>query len=185
MVGIPEGQRLNFAVYALREGADLERVCRALGWKEFEDLTALVLDKNEYRVVKHFRFKGVGRRYEIDVLGLKEPIILCVECKRWRQSWRRAATVEVVKKQAERTKALAKCLPEPKDRLRVAKWKEINIMSLVVVLSDTPIKMFDGFPVIPIFNFNSFLNEMQAYMDELTLLKVTQKSQESLNKIYE
>lgn len=170
-IEVSEGQRMNLIIYALREGADLERICRALGWGEFEDLAALVLEQNGYRTKKHFRFKGPTRRYEIDVVGIKEPRILSVECKRWKRSWRTAATVDVVRMQVERTRALEKYLPEPKDRLKVAEWKEVKLMPVVITLSDTPLKIFNGVPVIPIFHFNSFLNEMQAYSDELTFFE--------------
>jgi len=159
-------QRLSLAVLALREGADMERVCKALGWREFEDLVALALDQKEFEVKKHFRFKR-SRRYEIDVVGLKEPLVLSVECKHWKRSWRRAATIDAVRAQVDRTRALAQSLPEPRDRLGVARWGEVRFMPLVLTLSNTPLKICDGVPVVPIFHFNSFLNEMKTYMDEL------------------
>lgn len=161
-------QKLSLAVFAIKEGADVERVCKTLGWREFEDLVALALDQNGFEVEKHFRFKKAGKRYEIDVVGLKEPLVLSVECKHWKQSWKRAATIDTVRMQVERTKALAQSLPEPKDRLGIAKWKEVRFMPLVLTLSNTPLKIYEKVPIVPIFYFNSFLDEMKAYMDELT-----------------
>ncbi len=170
-------QRLNLAIFSLREGADIERVCRALGWREFEDLTALALEQNGYGVKKHFRFKGSNRRYEIDVVGLKEPLILSVECKHWRRSGR-AATVNAIRMQVERTKSLAQYV-KPIDRLGVAEWREVKLLPLVLTLSDTVLKIFNGVPVVPIFNLNSFLNEMQAYPDKIMFFKakITEESQ--------
>jgi hypothetical protein len=48
--------RLKLATCILQEGGDIERVCKALGWREFEDLTVLILDQNEFNTKKHFRF---------------------------------------------------------------------------------------------------------------------------------
>jgi Holliday junction resolvase-like predicted endonuclease len=165
-IELSEENRLNLAVFSLEEGADIEKVCRVLGWDEFEDLVARVLEQNNYRTQKHFRFKGLKRRYEIDVIGLNEPIVLSVECKRWNRSGR-AAMVDVVRMQVERTVSLARYLPEPRDRLGVARWREVKFIPLVLILSNTSFKISDGVPIIPIFHLNSFLNEMQAYNDKL------------------
>ena len=163
-------ERLNLAVLAIREGADVERVSKVLGWSEFEDLVALILEQHGFNVKKHFRLKASGKRYEIDVIGLKEPFALSVECKHWKRSWRRAATIEVINVQRERTKALIQSIPEPKDRLKISKWREVKVIPLILTLSDTPLKLYEGTAVVPIFHFNSFLNEMQHYMDELIIL---------------
>jgi Holliday junction resolvase-like predicted endonuclease len=169
-VKVSEGQRINLVIFTLKECADLERVCRALGWKEFEDLVALILEHNSYRVMKHFRFKGLSRRYEIDVIGVEEPFILSIECKHWKQSWRRAATIDAVKTQVERTKALVQHFPELKDRLGLARWKKTKCIPLVSTLSNTPIKVFDRVPVVPIFYLNNFLNEIQKHIDRMMML---------------
>ena len=168
-VKVSEDQRLKLVIFTLKEGADVERVCSALGWKEFEDLVALILEHNGYRVSKHFRFKAPTRRYEIDVIGVEDPFVLSVECKHWKYSWRRAATIDAVKKQVERTKALAQYLPEPKDRLGIAKWEKTKYMPLVSTLPNTPVRAFNGVPVIPIFYLNSFLNEVEKHIDEFTI----------------
>ncbi len=167
-----ERQRLSLAVLAVRGGADVERVCKALGWREFEDFVGFALDQNGFAVEKHFRFRGAGKRYEVDVVGLREPLMLSVECKHWKQSWKRGATMDIVRRQIERTRALAKSLPEPKDRLRIARWKEVKLIPIISTLSDAPLKIYEGVPVVPIFYFNSFLAEMNTCMNELTAFSV-------------
>jgi len=169
-------QRLGLALFALGEGADVERVCKALGWREFEDLAAIALEHNGFKTKKHFRFKTSGKRFEVDVVGLREPLALSVECKHWRRSWVRAATVDAVRTHVKRTEALAHFLPEPKDRLGVARWREVRVMPLVLTLSKTPLKIYDGVPVVPIFYFNNFLNEMQTYMDGLMFFPMVKPS---------
>ncbi|MFH0749211.1 MAG: restriction endonuclease [Candidatus Bathyarchaeota archaeon] len=169
-IKISEKQRLNLAIFALQKGADLERVCQALGWKEFEDFVAFVLEQNNFKTIKHYRFKGVKRRYEIDVIGLKKPLLLSVECKHWKRSWRRAATISAIQTQIERTISLSQFLPEPRDRLGIAIWSEVEIIPLLLTLSNTPIKIFEGVPVIPIRFLNNFLNEMLKYMENFMII---------------
>jgi len=77
-------QRIALAIHALKLGADLENVCRLLDWDEFEQVIFLALKVNRYKVKKNFRFKWNNRKWEIDVLGLKKPLIICVDCKQWR-----------------------------------------------------------------------------------------------------
>ena len=169
-------QRLELALLALGEGADVERVCKSLGWKEFEDLVAIAFEFNGFKTTKHFRFKGSGKRYEIDVVGLKEPLVFSVECKRWKRSWVRGAMVNVVRRQMERTEALIHFLPEPKDRLDLARWREVRIIPLVLTLSKTPLKLCDGVPIVPIFFFNNFLNEVQSYIEVITSFTLAKTS---------
>jgi len=74
-------QRLKLAVYAVQLGADLETVSSHLQWKEFENMAAFALERNGYGVVRNLRFKHAGRRWEIDVVGFRRPMVLCVDCK--------------------------------------------------------------------------------------------------------
>ena len=71
--------------------------------------------------------------------------------------------------QVQRTKALAQYIPEPKDRLRIAEWRKLNIIPIVLTLSNTPVKIFEGVPIIPVF-YNSFFNDIQRHIDELMVL---------------
>ena len=48
-------QRIQLAIYAIKEGIDIEKVCRALSWREFEDIVILILEYNGFKTLKHFR----------------------------------------------------------------------------------------------------------------------------------
>ena len=75
-------QRLKIAFRAISLGADIERVCRNLSWKEFEDVAVMAFQTNGYSTIKHFRFRYENRMWEIDVLAIKGKIVVCVDCKR-------------------------------------------------------------------------------------------------------
>jgi Holliday junction resolvase-like predicted endonuclease len=99
-------QRMKLAIKAVNWGADPKTVCKPLGWDEFEDFAEFALKAGGYKTYKHFRFKGDKRRYEIDIIALKQPFILSIDCKHWKRSWQRAATSKIVVSQVDRTVAL-------------------------------------------------------------------------------
>jgi len=166
-------QRLELAMLAIKGGADIERVCKLLGWREFEDLAVLVLGCNGFSTRKHFRFKTQGRWFEIDVLGIEEPLVLSIDCKRWRRSWQRSATMRIVEKQLRRTLALVNSFQSLGNRLEVNGWKGVRVLPLILTMSETPLKTYDKVPVIPIFYFQNFLNnEMNTYINEFMVYEV-------------
>jgi len=164
-------QRLRLSTMAVKEGVDLEHAYRYLGWGEFEDAAVFALEANNFSTRKHFRFK-TSARFEIDVLGFKEPLILSIDCKHWRRSWIRAAFARAVKKQVSRSLELAKFLSEPKKSFRVCGWKRAVVMPIILTLSDTPLKVYEQVPVVAIFRFQDFLYNLPTYVSNLASFDV-------------
>jgi len=88
--------RLRLAVKAVSLGADIEHVSAFFSWQEFEDIAALALERNGYVVTKNLRFKHAGRRWEIDVVGCRKPLVLCVDCKHWQRGVKPSALRKIV-----------------------------------------------------------------------------------------
>ena len=89
-------QRLNLATLAINHGISIEQVAHNLEWQEFEDLAIRVLHHHSYSTKKHYRFKHHDRRFEIDIVGVKQPLILSIDCKHWKKSWQRSATLQMI-----------------------------------------------------------------------------------------
>lgn len=83
LVEVDNVKRLRLAIYALHMGADAELLTSLLRWNEFEDFAALVLEQNGWVVMKNVRFKEGGRQWQIDVVGYRKPVVVCVDCKHW------------------------------------------------------------------------------------------------------
>jgi Holliday junction resolvase-like predicted endonuclease len=164
-------QRFYLALHALRKGLDLEAVCETLDWREFEDLATFALERNGYKATKHFRFK-TSRRYEVDVLGLKEPHILVIECKHWKRSWQRAATHKFVDAHRKRAEAFAKYATAAKGRLGLDRWREIKLVPIVITLSETPVKVHSEIPIVPIFYLQNVLTELELLLGWLIELDI-------------
>ena len=118
-------QRMKLAIKAVNWGVNPKTVCKPLGWDEFEDFAEFSLKAGGYRTFKHFRFKNVKRRYEIDIIALKQPFMLSIDCKHWKRSWLRAATSKIVASQVDRTNAFCLSLSQHVARLTIETLKEI------------------------------------------------------------
>ena len=99
--------RLKLAVKAVALGADIERISGFLRWLEFEDIAAMALERNGYIVAKNVRFKCAGRKWEIDIVGCKKPLVICIDCKHWHHGMSPSALKKIVEAQVERTRAIA------------------------------------------------------------------------------
>jgi hypothetical protein len=165
-------QRLELAMEAVKLGADIERVCRFLGWQEFENFAILALGYNLFETQKHFRFKWANRWWEIDILGFKEPLILSVDCKHWKRSWQHTAIMRIVDAQIKRAKSFSQALPKIKGKIGIAKWREVEIMPVILTLGATPFKFYKQVPIVPIFQFRSFINELPAFVNCLATFRV-------------
>jgi len=162
LIDASQVQRVKIAVYALKLGADSERVCSLLSWNEFESVATQVFEINGYRTMKNFRFKHASKRWEIDVVATKKPLILCVDCKHWKRGWQRAATVKAVETQTERTQAFAKTLPNYNKKAKLENWETATVIPMVMSLKPGPYKFHNNVPVVPVLQLQDFINELPA-----------------------
>lgn len=159
-------QRLRLAVYAVRLGADLEHVCSFLGWREFERVAVVAFERNGYEVVENLRFKHAGRRWEIDVVGFKKPLVVCVDCKHWCKGIYPSALKKIVEKQVERAFAFAE-YASTFEKFSCAAWDKVKVVPAVLSLVPSRFKFYGGVPVVPIFQLQDFLDQLPAHVDRL------------------
>jgi Holliday junction resolvase-like predicted endonuclease len=161
-------QRVKVAIHAIQRGADFERVCRFLQWKEFENLAAEGFKANNYNVRSNFRFKHAEKRWEIDLLAYKKPLIVCVDCKHWHHGWSRAAIVKAVEMQIRRTKALADAFPMVYEKIGLQSWNRALFVPTVLSLTQGPFRFHRKVPIVPVLKLQNFLNELLAHTPSLT-----------------
>lgn len=174
-IEVDSEQRLILAIEALKANADVGRVCRVLDWREFEELTSKALEANCFSVTKHLMFKHSGRRYEIDVVGSKEPLLMCADCKHWRSGLGRRRIQTAARKQFERMRYLAEEMPRQASRIGIAAWNRAVILPTVITLSDAIRGLHDGIPIVPILRLGSFLKELNPLDRELATIVVNLK----------
>ena len=161
-------QRLKVAIAALKLGADFEKVCQYLKWDEFEGFSMKVLEYHNYNVLKNLRFKDGKKRWEIDLLACKKPVIISVDCKHWKSNWSRGTISRLAEVQVARTRSLAMILPKIWDKLALEHWRGVKVLPIILSLRPGPFKLHNNVPIVSIFQFQSFLSDLPAQIEHLT-----------------
>ena len=159
--------RLKLAVKAVSIGADIEHVSNLLRWQEFEDIAAVALERNNYVAAKNVRFKHAGRRMEIDVVGCRKPLVICIDCKHWRHGTGSSALRRIAEAQVERTRALAESLPNVSLEIECAKWDKAKFVPAILTLIPVSFKFYDKVPIVPVLQLQDFLSQLPAYTEPL------------------
>jgi Holliday junction resolvase-like predicted endonuclease len=167
-VEIDSRNRMKLAVNSISLGADIERVSAFFSWQEFEEIAALALERNDYVAVKNARFKQGGRRWEIDVIGCRKPLVLCVDCKHWRRGLKPSALRRIVEAQVKRTRALADTLPVASLKVECSRWKKAKFVPLILSLIPSSFKFCNNVPIVPILQLQDFLMQLPAEVESLT-----------------
>ncbi len=167
LVEVDGNSRLQLAVRAVELGADVERVSDFLDWQEFESIAALALERNGYGVTKNLRFKHAGRRREIDVVGCRKPLVVCIDCKHWRHGISPSVLAKIVAAQVDRVGTLADFLPEVSVKVECANWDKAKFVPVILSLVPSRFKFCDNVPVVPVLQFQDFLSQLPAYMNSL------------------
>ena len=175
-VTVDSNSRLKLAVKAASLGADVEQISLLLCWQEFEEIAALALKNNGYTVQKNLRFKHEGKRWEIDVVGCKKPLVICIDCKHWQRAISSSALKRIIDLQKQRTLALADSLPNISLKLECAKWEKAKFIPSVLSLIPSAFKFYDKVPVVPILQLQDFISQLPAYTEELKFFPKTFKT---------
>jgi Holliday junction resolvase-like predicted endonuclease len=161
-----QNQRLDLAVKTVEAGVDLEKVGRALGWLEFEEIVAHVFEENGYRVKRRFRFSANGRRWEIDVLAVRRPLVVCVECKHWSRGLGNTTARKIVESHMAKVQVLSEVAGRLR-RLGLEGWNRAVFVPMALSLQSARNRIYRRVPVVSVFELPSFLNEFEGQMDWL------------------
>ena len=164
-------QRLEIAVRAIKAGADFERVNRALGWREFEEMVAYTFEENGYRVSRRFRFQAEGRRWEIDVLAARKPLVVCAECKHWSRGLGNATARKIVETHLEKVQVLNENLDKVVKRLRLRGWKQAVFVPIALSLTPARSRIYRRIPIVSVFELPRFLSEFEGQLEWLVNFK--------------
>jgi Holliday junction resolvase-like predicted endonuclease len=166
-VEVENSGRVKLAIKAASLGADVEHISNLLCWQEFEEITAFALKSNGYKVSNNVRFKNATRRWEIDVVGCKKPLVICVDCKHWQHAITPSALKRIVNSQVERTRAFADSLPNIALKLECVKWTEAKFIPCILSLMPSSFKFYYEVPIVPVLQLQDFLNQLPVYTESL------------------
>jgi len=151
-----DGDKLKTAIMLIKSGFPLDEVAIALNWKDFEGLTAEILEEKNFAIIKNLIL--TKPRMEIDVVGIKLGIAMLVDCKHWKR-YSASALSEAVKNQVERTKHY------------ISKTPGAIAVPVIVTLYQDKIDFIDRVPIVPIFQFSSFVDEFYGNLQEMKTIE--------------
>ena len=166
-IQVTSDNRLRLAVRAVSLSADVEHVSAFLRWQEFENIAAIALERSGYVVAENVRFKHGGRKWEIDIVGCKKPLVTCIDCKHWHHGMTPSALKRLAEAQVERTRALAESLPNVSLEIECAKWNRAKFIPTVLSLTQGSFKYYDMVPIVPVLQLQDFLSQLPAYTESL------------------
>ncbi len=150
------GDKLKIAVALLEKGFPIDEISVALDWRDFEGLTAAILASKDFAVIKNMIL--TKPRMEIDVIGIRLGIAILIDCKHWKR-YSISSLATVVKKQIERTKHY------------VAKTQGAIAVPVIVTLYRDKVDFIQSVPIVPIFQFSSFIDEFYGNIDQMKTIE--------------
>ena len=150
------GDKLKIAITLLQNGFPLDEISIVLDWRDFEGLTAEILSSKNFAVIKNLML--TKPRMEIDVVGIRLGIAILIDCKHWKQ-YSSSSLKSAVRKQIERTKQY------------VAKTSGSMAVPVIVTLYQDKINFIDKVPIVPIFQFSSFIDEFYGNIDQMKTIE--------------
>jgi hypothetical protein len=125
-----------------------------LTWQEFEEHIRHILSHHDFGVGFRKVFKAGGRGYQIDVVGYRKDLCLCIDGKKYGRGRHRASSLK-----AEALKHYDRCQ---------AHEGAYGIRSIPVIVSwlDDSLTYENGCFFVPVALLNDFLLNLDAVLEE-------------------
>ena len=151
-----DSDKIKVVILALEKGVPIDEAAKHLDWKDFEGLAAQVLELKDFSVIRNLIL--TNPRMEIDVVGIKFGISMLIDCKHWKRH-SQSALEKAVLKQVERTKHY------------VAKTKGAIAAPAIVTLYQDKVSFINNVPIVPIFQFASFVDEFYGNLEDIETIR--------------
>jgi len=151
-----DGDKLKAAIQLIKNGGPLDEISVLLDWKDFEGLVAEILFSKNFAIIKNLIL--TKPRMEIDVIGIRLGVAMLIDCKHWKR-YSSSALSSAVKKQIERTKHY------------ISKTPGAMAVPVIVTLYQDKIDFIDRVPIVPVFQFSSFVDEFYGNLDQMNTLE--------------
>jgi len=151
-----ESDKLKTAIMLIENGFPLDEIAIALNWRDFEGLTAEILESKNFAIIKNLIL--TKPRMEIDVIRIRLGVAMLIDCKHWKK-YDSSSLSTAVKKQVERTKHY------------ISKTPGAIAVPVIVTLYHDKIDFIDRVPIVPIFQFSSFVDEFYGHLEDMNTIE--------------
>jgi hypothetical protein len=124
-------------------------------WQEFEEYIRDILSHHDFEVKFRKVFKAGDRGYQIDVVGYKKDLCICIDAKKYGRGRHRSSSLK-----NEAKKHYDRC---------VAHEDTFKIRSIPIIVSwlDDDLMIENGCIFVPSFMLNDFLLNIYGYLDTM------------------
>ncbi len=150
-----DGDKLKAAIELIKNGGPLDEISIMINWKDFEGLVAEILYSKNFAIIKNLIL--TKPRMEIDVIGIRLGIAMLIDCKHWKR-YSSSTLSSALKKQIARTKHY------------ILKTPGAIAVPVIVTLYHDKIDFIDKVPIVPIFQFSSFVDEFYGNLDQMNTI---------------
>ena len=148
--------KLRVALSDIQEGAPIDEVANNIHWKDFEGLVAEILVSKHFEVLRNFRMKKPTM--EIDVVGKRLGVTMLIDCKHWKRMSYSNLKI-IVDKQIKRAEQY------------IQNKKNMTTVPIIVTLYKEEASFVNGTPIIPIFQFSSFIDEFYGNLEYMNTIE--------------
>ncbi|MBS7287571.1 MAG: restriction endonuclease [Candidatus Freyarchaeota archaeon] len=172
--GFAAPDRIALVESLLAYGFTAEYLASFFTWRDFEAFSDDVLFRHGYSSLRNFRFSRGGRRFEVDILALKKPLVLCVECKHYKKPKTTMLSKQSIERHIERAKALAESMESLTLSMGVSGWGRLKVVPFIITLTQEG--MYKEIPIIPVFKLNTFLLELDQNINSICFFEAEASS---------
>ncbi|MDO8124926.1 MAG: restriction endonuclease [Candidatus Hermodarchaeota archaeon] len=176
----PGYAKVQVAIRALQLGEPERQILQSLTWQEFEEFVAHVFTYYDFQVHHRFRF-STNRRFEIDIIARRKPILFCVDCKQYGVRLGKASVLRTAtEEQLLRTKTLANHFARFQADLGCLDWQAPLFVPMLVTMMHEDIQFNDRTPIVPASNLNGFLLGFEEQLEEMRVVQPSSSRQKRL-----
>ena len=148
--------KLKTALSDIQDGAPIDEVANNIHWKDFEGLVAEILVSKHFEVLRNFRMKKPTM--EIDVVGKRLGVTMLIDCKHWKRMSYSNLKI-IVDKQIKRAEQY------------IQNKKNMTTVPIIVTLYKEETSFVNGTPIVPIFQFSSFIDEFYGNLEYMNTIE--------------
>jgi hypothetical protein len=164
-VRLTNSARFMLAFEAVKRGA-LQQVARALTWQEFEAFTEECLQTVGFDTKKGIIVKHDSRRWQIDVIARKSPMILAIDCKHWESPGYESK----IRKAAEHQKLAIQALIQQNLVRGEIDGEGLLALPMILTLFEPRSPIVDGVVIVSIEQLADFLEGISPYSSDLPFI---------------
>jgi len=168
--------RFKIALEAVRLGAS-ERAARALTWQEFEEFAEQCLRIAGFNTKKGVVFNDGKRRWQIDLVAIKDQVLLVIDCKHWESPNYSSKFRKATEHQKQSLQPLIRHLRAH----GTVTTPEVWTLPLIMTLFDPREPMIDNVVLVSVGQLADFLEHVTPYDADLPFVSNRADAQSSIS----